>query len=136
MTSPKTSPCVPPRNCPTHMRRPVRRARRKVVFNALDIQLGLHLDGRHADLFEGSLRTVRSADASIGVPPCQGEAPPTRGAGSADSGIPSGAPAPARSAVSAPPIGRQRRAFVGPKTTTPRAPTAPARWLTPLSLPR
>src|SRR5262249_14066711 len=32
--------------------------------------------------------------------------------------------------------GRQRAGSVGPKSTTPRAPTAPARWLTPLSLPR
>src|SRR5262249_56294744 len=31
--------------------------------------------------------------------------------------------------------GRQRAGAVGPKSTTPRAPTAPARWLTPLSLP-
>src|SRR5262249_46718559 len=44
-------------------------------------------------------------------------------------------PARARSATSRDDSGRQRAGSVGPKTTAPRAPTAPARWLTPLSLP-
>lgn len=60
----------------------------------------------------------------------------TRAAGKAASGMPSGPPPRALSATRRPASGRQRRAFVGPKRTTPAAPSAPASWLTPLSLPR
>src|SRR5438034_416099 len=101
------------------------------------------LDGGDGGLFEvRQERPERSYPATLvsGSPLVKANrrahAAITRAAGRAASGIPSGPPPRAPSPTRRPASGRQRRGSVGPKSTTPDAPTAPARWLTPLSLPR